>query len=155
MDDKTGVLLGGDRLINSPKPIKDIIKEEAKRQQLNITEAVSFLTMIVHDEDLTLTHVLAVEHNYPLKGIIEIGPAYAKVSAGKSTSTNLPVNTTNSKIPQIGTVWLEPRLFSLLNISLGDTVQIGEAKFKVEATVNQAPGKSFDVFNLAPRGLMT
>ena len=168
IDDKTGVLLGGDRLINSPTPIDKHTKEEAQRQHLNITEAISFLTMIVHNDDLTLTNVIAIEDNYPLKGSITIddktGPAFAKASTyakasshksdGRPASTNLQINNTTSKIPEIGTVWLEPRVFSLLNISLGDIVQIGEAKFIVAATVNQAPGKSFDVFNLAPRGFI-
>lgn len=136
-------LLGGDLVITSKTPIENNIVELANHLKLNSSKAISFLSMLTNENSLALTEVKAVDHSYPLMGQIK-------------TSSHLSSSLTESYYegPISGTVWLEPRLFLLLNIKLNDIVSIGEASFKVTKVLNSLPDRGSQGLTLAPYALI-
>jgi len=51
----------------------------------------------------------------------------------------------------MGEAWLVPRLFSLLNIKLGDTIELGERQLTVSAVLKYDPGQTFSFMSIAPK----
>lgn len=102
LEDKTGALLGGDRLLTSPGSIDPVVLEKAHSLGLKTSQAINFLSVLVHKGDLSLADVQAVDVNYPLRGALKID--------GQSQNTYLGGYITH-EVPAKGTVWLEPKLF--------------------------------------------
>lgn len=142
INDKSGALLGSDRVITSPVPIDNAIRSKANSLDIKTTRTLSFLTMLVHQEDLALADVKAVENNYPLRGELR-------------TSSELFMPDAVSKdIPLPGTVWLEARLFPLLDLKINNKIRVGETQLTVTKILTSEPDRTLEGINLAPRALM-
>ncbi len=142
LSDTTGSWLGGDRILKSPNPIEPEIKEKAKALHLQTTETLTFLSMLVHHDDLALAEVKAVDEQYPLKG--ELRGTSQLFTADKPLLT----------VPEPGSVWLEASLFSLLNVKINDTILIGVAPFKITEVMTFESDRGGEGFMLAPRALI-
>ncbi|MDH5518751.1 MAG: ABC transporter permease [Gammaproteobacteria bacterium] len=142
MTDQSGQFLGADLLLQSPLEIDADILNKAKRSGLSLTSAISFSSVIVANDEFQLTHIKAVDQNYPLLSQIKI----SKTAYGEER----PV----SYGPAAGEVWLAPRLFGLLSLSLNDFIELGEAKLKVTAVLKHDPGQASSFMVIAPRLLM-
>ena len=57
-------------------------------------------------------------------------------------------------IPIAGTAWVEVRLLQLLDIAVGDIIEIGAARFTISQVLLLEPDRGGDLFNLAPRVLI-
>ncbi|MGI0117334.1 ABC transporter permease [Zooshikella sp. RANM57] len=134
-------LLGADLVLRSAYPAKDSLLALAKDLPLKRTETVTFPSVVVVNDNFQLAAVKAVSEGYPLRGELRIGQQV--YGPGKKTQT----------IPAEGEVWLEPRLFGLLNITLGDTLTIGDASFKVTQVLTYESDRSGDFYTLSPRVL--
>lgn len=141
VEERAGALLGGDRMLSSSTPIGAAI-EKARQLDLKSSELINFFSVLVHKDALSLAEVQAVDANYPLKGTLKI----ASELLGSDSETQA--------VPSPGTIWLEPKLFSLLNLDIGDTLQIGSATFQITQVLTLEPDKAFRGFNLAPRALI-
>ena len=142
MTDQAGQFLGADLLLKSPVKMDDDILAYAKKNNLQVTSAISFSSVIVANDEFQLTHVKAVDDHYPLLSQIKI----SKTPYGDERSIN--------NGPAAGEVWLAPRLLSLLNIKLGDTVEIGETSLVVASILKHDPGQASSFITIAPRLLM-
>ena len=68
LEHKSGELLGGDRVIQTASSITDTVLPVAKQYDLQITETISFYSMLFSGGENALTAMRAVEYNYPLLG---------------------------------------------------------------------------------------
>jgi putative ABC transport system permease protein len=142
LEDKSGMILGSDRVIVSPVPIRDTFEQEAKALHLKTLTTLNFLTMGVHGEALSLMDVRAVSPGYPLRGEL------------RTAKDLFSVDERWPFVPERGTIWLESRLFPLLNIKIGDGIEIGRATFKVTRVLTAEPDRTLEGFNLAPWALI-
>lgn len=142
MTDQAGQFLGADLLLQSPSAVDDAVLNFAKRHNLSISSMISFSSVIVANEQFQLTHVKAVDQNYPLLSQIKI----SKTLYGEERSI--------SSGPVAGEIWLVPRVFNLLDLQLGDSIELGEARFKVTAVLKHDPGQASSFMSIAPRLLM-
>lgn len=142
MTDQAGQFLGSDLLLRSSRNISENTLNFAQRSNLHISSAISFSSVIVAHEQFQLTHIKAVDKNYPLLSQIKI--------ANDLYGEDKPVNYG----PPPGEVWLAPRLFSLLNLSLGQTIELGETNLRVSAVLKYDPGQASSFMSIAPRLLM-
>lgn len=140
--DKTGTLLGGDRIITSPVPIDPSMVEKASELNLKMSESVVFLSMLLYQQDFALSEIKAVDANYPLKGTLQ------------GSDTRIGNEHDIDDIPETGTVWLDSTLFDLLNLSINDTLKIGEAHFKVTRCLTFEPDRAGQGITIAPRALI-
>ncbi len=129
-------LIGGDRVISSPTPVEQGIKDLAKDSNLEIAETISFFSMLTSENNLALTSLKAVDSSYPLRGQLYID--------GQPTTA----------VPLLGEIWLEERAMLLLGVQLGDQVTIDSSNFKVSNVLTLEPDRVSGGFSFAPRGII-
>ncbi len=117
-----------------PRPLLDTIES---KKSVSRSEMTRFATMAFSDEQMQLVTVKAVDSQYPLRGelILERGSGQINhVGAGE--------------------LWLDERVFSLLEVNIGDVVTLGDAQLKVSGKIIQEPGLSFNPFQQMPTVLI-
>jgi len=107
-----------------------------KSQQLNIKQAEQVLmsSMVFAGDVMALVEIQAVSSNYPLRGELLVSHS---VNANTLTAVNAP---------DLGTVFIEKKLLSLLEVTIGDVIDIGDSSFIIQAIAKQIPDASFSVF---------
>src|SRR5437899_6131824 len=109
-------LLGADLLINADQPISPAWRTEAQRRGLVLAETIVFPSMALAGEGdkarSQLASIKAVTPGYPLRGSL-------KVTRRIDTDTDgADAGSSTREIPQPGTVWVEPNLLSVLNVTV-------------------------------------
>ena len=135
--------LAADMVLVSRTPVSDEWVQEAEALGLATSLGVGFPSMAVADIDhMALVSIKAVSTGYPLRGDLRWSrEPYGEVIAEGS-------------IPAAGEVWLAPRLFALLDVSMGDPILVGEAELRVTGAVRGEPDATTAVFGFGPRLLM-
>lgn len=126
--------MAGDRTLRSSREVPAEWIDEARRLGLTVGEQLSFATMTFAGDTPQLADVKAVDDTYPLYGQLETQPPGLK--------------------PQAGSVLLVPRLMALLNLKIGDTLDVGDATLRIAGEVIQEPDAGFNPFQMAPRLMM-
>ena len=126
--------MAGDRTLRSSREVPAEWIDEARRLGLTVGEQLSFATMTFAGDTPQLADVKAVDDTYPLYGQLETQPPGLK--------------------PQAGSVLLAPRLMALLNLKIGDTLDVGDATLRIAGEVLQEPDAGFNPFQMAPRLMM-
>ncbi len=145
MTKEASVFLGADRSINSRKPIPDHFVQEAINRGVTTSSVVAFNSMVLSSSDNTKSHlasVKAVEGNYPLRGKLRV----AKEPFGATTET--------TEIPNPGEIWMNSRLLYILDVELGDEVEVGYATLTLTGIIEAEPDRGFSMLDLSPRVLM-
>ncbi|MFY0174028.1 putative ABC transporter permease subunit YbbP [Raoultella ornithinolytica] len=126
--------MAGDRTLRSSREVPAEWIDEARRLGLTVGEQLSFATMTFAGDTPQLADVKAVDDTYPFYGQLETQPPGLK--------------------PQAGSVLLAPRLMALLNLKIGDTLDVGDATLRIAGEVIQEPDAGFNPFQMAPRLMM-
>jgi putative ABC transport system permease protein len=135
-------VLAADLVIRAPAPIEPSFLEAASEQGLLTAQSMSFLTMVLAEDNNALANVRAVSEGYPLRGELLV----SNVMFGETEATR--------DIPEAGTGWAEPGLLGRMNIAVGDTVTVGEKDIRITRVLEYQPNPTPGGFtNLAP-GLM-
>lgn len=131
-------LLAGDLVLRSSHPSDPAWLQDAQKAGLTLSQQISFSTMAYATEDENarpqLVLVKAADKAYPLYGELVTEPA--------------------GLIPSKGEILVAPRLLELLNLNVGDNIDIGDATLKVSGKLIQEPDSGFNPFQIAPRVLM-
>jgi putative ABC transport system permease protein len=135
-------LLGGDLLITSHHPLDRAFADEARRRGLAVASRIRFISMSRRGAAMQLTGVKAVADRYPLRGKLRIAPA-----------PNAP-DTEAQGVPPPGSVWVDERLASALDVNVGTRLELGAAELTVAAILTLEPDRGVSFFNLAPRLIM-
>lgn len=142
LDNQATELLGGNLVINSQTPISQQWLTQAKLSHLNNSEIIYFPTVVVAGQQLQLVDVKAVTNSYPLVGQLRA-----------STNINQAGQVINT-IPSSGTIWVDPRLLSLLSVTIGSQITIGVQPFTISHILTYEPDIQSNVFTIAPRVLI-
>ena len=142
LNQQGGLLLGGDLAVIADHAIPDTLLNRAKSQGLATAKTYEFSSMVVFGEASQLAEIKAVEQAFPLRGDLTLGKNISDL--GKTVKNS----------PKSGAVWVEPRLANLLNIKVGDVVEVGERKLHVGAILVREPSRGGDMFGFAPRLMM-
>ncbi len=135
-------LLGADILIRSDHELAEKYFALAEQYQLEYSATVAFPSMAISASSNHLGMLKAVDENYPLRGSLHI--ASELFSIGSETQS----------IPMVDEVWLEARILTALDVSVGDKIGIGASEFVVAALITSEPGRGGDMFSIAPRLLI-
>ncbi len=117
--------------------------QEAEERGLLRARTLGFPSMVyAGEEDMYLASVKAVSSSYPLRGelLMSAQPFGDPQAIGHG--------------PAVGAVWLDSRLFPLLNVAIGDQIHIGDAGFEVTAAVRSEPDRGASILGYGPRVLM-
>ena len=132
-------VLGADMTIRSPRPVQKIIIREAEKQNLKISTVLEFPSVVMAGDEMQLVSAKAVESSYPLRGYIR--------AADQPFAEDRVVD----NIPAAGEVWLEPRLFPLLQVAVGDKILLGEAEFTIAKAITLETDRGGDFYSFSPR----
>ena len=136
-------LLAADTLMHSSEPISESYLDSARSLGLESARTLSFRSVLLIADAFQLTEVKAVGPGYPLRGKLRIADTPFELAAPETDA-----------IPAIGSVWLDERLMSVLDVVVGDTLELGLAKFTIEAVLVYEPDRGGDLFSIAPRLMM-
>lgn len=135
-------VLAADLRLESPSPIPDRYFAKSRQMGLASARILSFPTAIFNGEVSQLAALNAVTAGYPLRGHVRIADA--------------PFGTarTTESIPGKGEAWVDARIMAQLDLSIGGTIRIGAAAFRVTQVLDYRPDQGTGFVNLAPAVLL-
>ena len=136
---ESSAFLAADLVVRSNKLMQQEWLIKAQQQGIETSQMVSFASMVYHESDMHLASVKAVQSNYPLRGVI------------KRSTTPFTLDEALIELvdygPALGETWVDARLLPLLNIELGDSIELGETVLKVTQIIVEEPdGGSYSFF---------
>lgn len=136
--------LAADRQLEAENglPIPPEWLDEAEARGLETGQMVEFSTMVFGEGGFQLVSVKAVSDEYPLRGDIE------------TQSGNQAPRDTVDRGPGPGEVWVNPRLLRLLELNIGDTLEVGNLELDITRLLIREPDGGFRLSSLAPRVMM-
>lgn len=141
-------LLGADLLVMSSKPLPAHFAEEANRLGLTHSSVTKFPSMISNGDGNLLTEIKAVTEDYPLRGHVHIA------SRSLIDATARPVMEIAKGIPPPGTIWVDEKVMTRLDLKIDDMVDIGAIQLKVTELVVREPDHSVGFINMGARAII-
>lgn len=136
--------LAADRQLESEngQPIPQDWYLKAESLGLETARMVEFSTMVHGDDQFQLVSVKAVSDAYPLRGNVELQSAPDAPREERASG------------PASGEVWINPRLLRLLDLKIGDDLQVGNLSLSVSGLLLREPDGGFSMSALAPKVMM-
>jgi putative ABC transport system permease protein len=135
-------VLAADLRLESPHPIPERYFKHAADLHLRSAQLLNFPTAIFSGDLSQLTALNAVTASYPLRGQVRIADA----PFGVARATHA--------IPGRGEAWIDARIIAQLQLTLGSSIRIGTASFKVTQVLDYRPDQGTGFVNLAPAVLL-
>ena len=136
-------LLGGDAVISSDNPTPEMFVEKARALGLSVVNTMGFPTMARASDAqggaTKLVGLKVVEAGYPLRGNLRVASAL-----------DAPDQATRA-IPQPGQAWVDAALLAALDLKMGDSLLLGDARFTVASIIANEPDRGAGFLNFAPR----
>ena len=132
--------LAADLVVSSSQATDADWLQRAEQQGIRTARIASFASMTFAGDEMHLASIKAVESSYPLRGAV-------KRSTVPFATDESEIETVESG-PKPGELWVDSRLLPLLNIELGDMVDVGDGSFKVSHILIEEPdsGSSFSAY---------
>jgi len=143
INEQISAFLAADLALTGGIEISHEFKNQASELSLQTADIAQFNSMVFAADNNHLASIKAVENTYPLRGVIEL------VDDVDATAVRLSQNG-----PVSGEVWIEPRLLGLLDIKVGDDIEVGYSKLKVAALIINEPDRGNGLAGSGARVLM-
>jgi putative ABC transport system permease protein len=132
-------LLGADLVISGDRPLDAAFTAAADQRGLQVARMLRFPSMTTGKEQSVLAEVKVVTAGYPLRGELRI----AEVQNGADRRA--------TEIPKPGTVWVDERLITRLQLQVGDAIEIGMSRLPIAQIITQEPDSAIGFINAGPR----
>ena len=132
------VFLGGDLKFETSDAIEESNIPNFEGQFAKIYE---FGSVVSNADNFQLAAIKSVEKPYPIAGQLEIINEKSEVETFTSP-------------PNPGEIWLDGRLARLLDISIGDQVDLGAASLIYSGTISSEADRGTGSFAFAPKAIM-
>ncbi len=142
MNEQAAELIAADLVISSSRNFDSRYLSESTQYKLDSAKTLSFRSIILANDKPQLVEVKAVTKNYPLRGSLRV------------STTAYDDDTATTDIPAQGTVWIESRLLTLLDLKIEDEIELGTLRLIIKKILRYEPDRGGDLFSLAPRVLM-
>ena len=142
MEAKSNDMLGADLRLQSTSEPDPAWREEAQSLGLNTARILTFPSVVLFGDEMTLAAVKAVDDGYPLRGTLKV--TQDAQQPGQAMSHG----------PLPGEVWVEPRLLALLGAAVGDPLELGTSVFTVSGIITEESDRGGNFYNLSPRLMM-
>ncbi|WP_317201147.1 ABC transporter permease [Janthinobacterium sp.] len=143
-------LLGADLVLNADLPPPPAWLREAERRGLGMAQTVVFPSMAQAGEGEAslsqLASVKAVSAAYPLRGKLKISTSAAQAADGVGVAADA--------VPAPGTVWVDAAILPGLKAAVGDTIRLGEGRFRIAQLIAAEPDRGASFLNFAPRVML-
>lgn len=135
-------LLGADLVLSADRPLDAQFTTEATRLGLQVSNMQRFPSMAAGNGQNVLAEIKAVTAGYPQRGELRI----ADTLYGQDRRAG--------SIPAPGTVWVDEKLYTRLQLKPGDAVEVGNSRLPVSAIITQEPDSAIGFINAGPRVMM-
>ena len=115
---------------------------QAQNAGIVTAQTLEFPTVLLAGEMTQLVSLKAVGEGYPLRGELSV-----------QTQNDAPAQMLRHA-PAPGTLWLAPRAMSMLELKLGDTVQVGQASLTLAGVLEREPDVGNFFAQAAPRAMV-
>ncbi|MGY0220096.1 ABC transporter permease [Endozoicomonadaceae bacterium StTr2] len=141
MNSQAAEVLGGDLIIKTSRELPSELLTLADTGKLSRTKVLEFSTVVLAGESMQLVSAKAVSEGYPLRGWL------------RSAAQPFAEDERTQDIPAPGEVWLEPRLFPLLQVKPGDTLFLGEKELVISRAITYESDRGGDFYSFSPRAM--
>ena len=140
LERQAGQLLGGDLVLEQGRPFDDGLRQELVEAGFTLSDQVDLVSMISHADRFQPASLKVVDDVYPHYGVshVDLGDGIEQLAQG----------------PAAGEAWLGPRLMQLLEVQVGDQVQVGETQLSVAGVIEREADQSGGFGNFNPRLMM-
>ena len=135
-------VLAADLRLRSAEPIPDDWRELAASYDLEISDTMSFPSVVFNGDSSALATIKAVDAAYPLRGAM-------RTSADLFTEQREV-----DGVPPAGEIWADAALLARLDADVGDRLAVGELDLAVSAVLTYRPDQSIGFASLAPSLVM-
>ncbi|WP_252107278.1 MULTISPECIES: FtsX-like permease family protein [unclassified Halomonas] len=137
LERQAGQMMGGDLVLEQREPFDDALRETLEQAGFSLSDQVDLVSMISQGERFQPASLKAVDEVYPHYGatLVDRGNGTEEIPAG----------------PAPGEAWADPRLFELLELELGERVQVGELTLAVTGIVEREADQSAGFSSFNPR----
>ncbi|WP_269619053.1 ABC transporter permease [Zhongshania sp. BJYM1] len=142
MEQQSHHFLAADRVLKTARTVPDEWIAEAKKRDLRTAVVASFRSMVYAGDAMQLASIKAVTDGYPLIGELGVSDVLFGMPQARTTG------------PQPGEMWLDSRLYALLNLQIGDTAAVGDKEFTAGRALISEPDQGGMNDMLAPRGMI-
>nr|WP_246455044.1 FtsX-like permease family protein [Thalassotalea piscium] len=130
--------IAADRVLRLNSPIDQEILTKSQTQKLRVARKIETESMAFAGDNMLLAEISAISNEYPLRGELRIKESKAQV---ESTIVNAP---------PVGSVWVEATVLSRMQVSLGDTIEIGVLPLTIAGILTDIPDRSYRAFIAGP-----
>ncbi|WP_235039824.1 ABC transporter permease [Vreelandella profundi] len=133
-------MLGGDLVLEQRDPFSEELRANLENAGFALSDQVDLVSMISRGDRFQPASLKAVDDAYPHYGVshVDFGDGTEEVASG----------------PAPGEAWADPRLMQLVEIQLGDQVQVGQTELIVTGIVEREADQSAGFSNFNPRLMM-
>ncbi|MDQ7732753.1 ABC transporter permease [Halomonas sp. SpR1] len=140
LERQAGQMLGGDLVLEQRDPFSEELRERLESAGFVLSDQVDLVSMISRDGRFQPASLKAVDEVYPHYGVsyVDFGDGTEQIASG----------------PPPGEAWADPRLMELVEIGLGDPVQVGQTELTVTGIIEREADQSGGFGNFNPRLMM-
>ncbi len=139
-------LLGGDLVINADQQIAAAWRAQALQRGLQLADTVVFPSMALAGEGeqvlSQLVSIKAVSSGYPLRGNLSVA---SQPNGAESIAKDIPAP---------GSVWVDASVLNSLQADVGDSLRLGDKRFRIERIIVIEPDRGAGFINFAPRVML-
>lgn len=134
---QAGQLLGGDLVLEQGRPFDGELRQTLRDAGLRLSDQVDLVSMVSQADAFQPAGLKVVDDHYPLYGRVRVdrGNGIEALDHG----------------PRPGHAWIAPRLAQLLDVKLGDSVQVGTLALTVSGLIDREPDQQAGFAGLTPR----
>ncbi|CAB3785698.1 ABC transporter permease [Pararobbsia alpina] len=138
-------MIGADLVVRADHPVGEAFMAQARAHGLQTATTAIFPSMVSANngsDASRLAALKAVSPGYPLRGEIRI-----RTGAGAADQAA-------ARIPEPGTVWVDPSLLDALHLKIGDTLKLGVRNFQIAAVITRELDRGFSFVSFSPRVML-
>lgn len=137
LERQAGQMLGGDLVLEQREPFSADLRERLENAGFILSDQVDLVSMISRGGRFQPASLKAVDDVYPHYGTsyVDFGDGTEQIASG----------------PPPGEAWADPRLIELVEIELGDRVQVGQTELAVTGIIEREADQSGGFGNFNPR----
>ncbi|MDR5886684.1 ABC transporter permease [Vreelandella janggokensis] len=130
-------MLGGDVVLEQRDPFSEELRAQLEDAGFTLSDQVDLVSMISRDDRFQPASLKAVDDIYPHYGSsrVDLGNGTEQVASG----------------PAAGEAWADPRLAQLIDIEIGDSVQVGQTELTISGIIEREADQSGGFGSFNPR----
>ena len=130
LDEQISSFLAADMAIQGGQDIQPRFAEKAGELNIATADIALFRSMVFAGDRNHLASLKAVDSNYPLRGQIQI--------TGHLDASTIEMRDSG---PDQGEAWVEARLLTLLDVQLGDEIEVGYLTLPITRIIGNEPDR--------------